>query len=152
MNFFQTENDILEFQGEYRWLSNFEPCLIILDNITYKSVEHAYMSARNDSPEWKMFCQKTQPPGKIKIASKSITDKDNWKTLKLSVMAYCLQQKFSQEPFKTKLLNTGDCYIQEGNNWGDTFWGVCLKTNKGENKLGHMIMNIRLDLQNNENT
>ena len=45
--------DILEFQGEYRWLSNFSPCEIILDGITYKSVEHAYMSAKSENEEWK---------------------------------------------------------------------------------------------------
>jgi len=34
----------------------------------------------------------------------------------------------------TKLLSTGNCEIQEGNYWGDTFWGVC--KGKGENNLG----------------
>ena len=46
-----------EFKDEFRWLSNFIPCDIILDNITYSSVEHAYQSAKSDNPEWKEFCR-----------------------------------------------------------------------------------------------
>jgi predicted NAD-dependent protein-ADP-ribosyltransferase YbiA (DUF1768 family) len=55
--------------------------------------------------------------------------------------------KFNQEPFKTQLINTGDCYIQENNLWNDTFFGYCLKTNQGKNMLGHLIMHIRTELQ-----
>jgi predicted NAD-dependent protein-ADP-ribosyltransferase YbiA (DUF1768 family) len=54
--------------------------------------------------------------------------------------------KFSQEPYRTLLLNTGNILIQEGNRWGDTFWGVDLNTNVGENKLGLLIMQIREQL------
>lgn len=30
----------------------------------------------------------------------------------------------------------GKKYIQEGNRWGDKFWGVCFKMNKGFNYFG----------------
>jgi predicted NAD-dependent protein-ADP-ribosyltransferase YbiA (DUF1768 family) len=29
----------------------------------------------------------------------------------------------------------------EGNSWGDTYWGVC--KGKGQNKLGHILMQVR---------
>ena len=58
-------------------------------------------------------------------------------------MAECVKQKFNQEPYRTKLLETGTLHIQEGNRWNDKFWGVCLKTNKGENHLGKLIMDVR---------
>lgn len=61
-------------------------------------------------------------------------------------MENCLRQKFKQEPFKSKLLATGNIIIQEGNRWNDKFWGICLKTNQGENHLGKMIMKIREEL------
>jgi predicted NAD-dependent protein-ADP-ribosyltransferase YbiA (DUF1768 family) len=61
-------------------------------------------------------------------------------------MEECIKQKFNQEPFKTKLLETGSKHIQEGNRWGDKFWGVCLKTNKGKNHLGRLIMEVRSTL------
>lgn len=55
-------------------------------------------------------------------------------------------QKFNKEPFKSKLIATGDLYIQEGNLWNDKFWGVCLKTNTGQNILGKLIMEIRNEI------
>jgi predicted NAD-dependent protein-ADP-ribosyltransferase YbiA (DUF1768 family) len=58
-------------------------------------------------------------------------------------MANCIEQKFNIEPYRTKLLETKDEYLQEGNRWNDKFWGVCLKTNKGENHLGKLIMSVR---------
>lgn len=58
-------------------------------------------------------------------------------------MKELLIKKFNQEPFRQKLIDTGDVYIQEGNNWNDIYWGVCIKTNKGENILGKLIMEIR---------
>ena len=44
---------INEFKGDYRWLSNFEAVTITIDGNSYPSVEHAYMAAKCDDPEWK---------------------------------------------------------------------------------------------------
>ena len=139
---------IKEFQNEYRWLSNFTPVKIILNNIEYPSVEHAYMSAKSNDPIWKHTCSKLNyTAGEIKTASRKIELVSNWDDIKLDIMRFCLEQKFNQEPFKTKLLETENQYIQEGNRWNDKFWGVCLKTNQGQNHLGKLIMNIRHNLQ-----
>lgn len=137
---------IKEFQGEYRWLSNFAPCKIKLDGITYDSVEHAYMSAKSDDIEWKEFCRDTKFAGTVKKQSRSIKLIDNWDKEKFTVMRKCLEQKFRQEPYKSNLKNTGDLIIEEGNNWNDRIWGICLKTGQGQNNLGKMIMEIRKSL------
>lgn len=140
-------NTIKEFQGEYRWLSNFAPVKITLDNIEYPSVEHAYMSAKSNDINWKHQCANTnKTPGQIKRLSRAIRLIANWDETKLKVMALCLHQKFNQEPYKSKLKNTVDAILQEGNNWGDEFWGINLKTGKGQNNLGQLIMNIRAGL------
>lgn len=138
---------IKQFRDEYRWLSNFAPVQIILNGIIYKSVEHAYMSAKSNDYEWKLFCKNTESAGDVKKASYSINLVGDWNQTKLNVMKECLKQKFSFEPYKTKLIQTGDEFIQEGNFWNDRFWGVCLKTGKGENNLGKMIMDIRTELR-----
>lgn len=138
---------IKEFQGEYRWLSNFYPVTIVLDGIEYPSVEHAYMSQKSEDSDWKEFCSDTNnKPGDVKRASRKIELVENWEEIKVDAMYKCLIQKFNKEPFKTKLLNTGDVYIQEGNTWNDKFWGFCLKTNVGKNVLGKLIMDIRSSL------
>jgi len=134
---------ISEFQNEYRWLSNFAPVKIVLDEIEYPSVEQAYMSAKSDDAAWKEFCATSNTePKEVKKMSVLITIKPDWELMKLQVMKSCLVQKFNTEPYRTKLLLTGDEYIQEGNRWGDIYWGVCLNTNMGENTLGKLIMEI----------
>lgn len=139
---------ITEFQNEYRWLSNFAPVKIKIDGIEFPSIEHAYMSAKSDDIEWKKFCSNSNnTAGDVKRKSRNITLKDDWNNIKLDVMKECVNQKFSQEPYRTKLLETKTQHIQEGNRWNDKFWGVCLKTSKGENHLGKLIMKVRSELQ-----
>tara|TARA_X000001382_G_scaffold25412_3_gene16006 strand:+ start:10256 stop:10681 length:426 start_codon:yes stop_codon:yes gene_type:complete len=138
---------IREFQGDERWLSNFAPCSIKREGFIFPSVEHAYMAAKSAKGSWKKFCaNEANAAGQVKRASRNIDLVENWDTLKLEVMEDCVRQKFNQEPHKAKLLSTGKQHIQEGNRWGDKFWGVCLKTNKGENHLGRLIMQIRDEL------
>jgi len=141
---------IQEFQNEFRWLSNFSQVEIKLGGLVFPSVEHAYMSAKSDSKEWKEFCtDKNNTAGQIKRKSKSVVLVENWDKIKMGVMSECIEQKFNQEPFKALLLATKNEFIQEGNRWGDKFWGFCLKTNQGENNLGKLIMKKRESLLKN---
>lgn len=139
---------INEFKDEYEWLSNFYPCEIYLNGLLFPTVEHAYMSEKTDDINWKLTCcDASKSPGIIKRSSRNVDLVNDWDAKKLVIMTLCLQQKFSKEPFTTKLLNTNQRYIQEGNIWSDKFWGVCLKTNTGKNMLGYIIMNIRNNLR-----
>jgi len=138
---------ISEFQDEHRWLSNFMPCKIFYEGKSFTSVENGYMSAKSHDVEWKEFCSDpNNHPGRVKRKSKKIVLRSDWESIKVSVMKELLIQKFFQSPYRDLLLNTGDMHIQEGNRWGDTFWGVCLKTNTGSNNLGILLMEIRRDL------
>ena len=151
---------ITQFQGEYRWLSNFYPVKIMFEGLEYASVEHAYMSAKTpyiiSNPEeidWKAFCLNSNySASEIKVKSGTLKVSDEWNNVKLNVMFECLKEKFKQEPFKTKLINTESQYLQEGNRWNDKFWGYCLKTNEGENNLGKLQMKIRASLLINKNS
>lgn len=138
---------IQEFKEEYRWLSNFLPCKISLRGRIFYSVEHAYMSEKNNSDSWKDLCASHIPAGEIKKLSKEIKLRPDWEEVKLLVMEHCLRQKFNQAPYSDKLKGTGDIHIQEGNYWNDTFWGVCLRTNEGLNHLGKLIMKIREEIR-----
>lgn len=137
---------IQKFDKEYKWLSNFAPCKIILpdDHRVYSSVEHAYMSAKSDNEDWKDICaDSSNAPGIIKKVSKMVELRKDWEDIKTIIMEKCIDQKFDQEPYKTNLINTRNELIQEGNWWNDKFWGICLKTNEGKNNLGKIIMNKR---------
>ena len=138
---------IIEFKDEYRWLSNFVDVEVEWEGRQYKSVEHAYQSAKSLDKEWKRFCRSDVSSGKVKRASRRIEIRDDWEAIKKSVMKNLLTQKFSDERFRSLLLATGDTYIIEGNTWGDTFWGVDMYSSEGENILGKMIMEIRSSMQ-----
>lgn len=133
---------IKEFQKQHRWLSNFVPCNVNLDGVVYESVEHAYQAAKTiNLNERKLFINCTS--GQAKRAGRNITQRHDWEEVKIKVMNDLLKQKFSKEPYKTLLAETGIQHIQEGNRWNDKFWGVCLKTGEGRNELGLLIMAIR---------
>ena len=137
---------ITEFQGQYRWLSNFAASVIKYQGGIYRSVEHAYQSAKSDDPGWKLLCLTTDKPGDVKRASREITPKEGWDEIKVEVMRDLLEKKYAKPFYRSLLMSTDDMEIQEGNWWGDKFWGVCLKTGEGENRLGKMIMEIRKQL------
>jgi hypothetical protein len=65
-------------------------------------------------------------------------------------MSQGLIKKFSNPGLKSKLLETQDSILVEGNIWGDTFWGVDIRTNQGRNTLGILLMKLR-DVIKNEN-
>lgn len=65
----------------------------------------------------------------------------DWDDVRVEIMASLLIQKFYSNEFKNFLLNTGNKKLIEGNDWNDTFWGVC--NGRGRNMLGRLIMSIR---------
>lgn len=54
--------------------------------------------------------------------------------------------KFLQNPdLRDALIATGDAVLEEGNSWGDIYWG---KVNgRGTNMLGQILMDIREKLK-----
>lgn len=141
-----TTQPIAEFQGEHRWLSNFEGGPVTLDGIQYPTVEHAYQAAKSLDPKEREIVKGASTPGAAKQAGKKVTIRPDWDQVKISVMEDLLRQKFAEPTLKAKLIATGNVDLIEGNNWGDTFWGV--SKGKGENNLGKLLMKIRSELQN----
>jgi predicted NAD-dependent protein-ADP-ribosyltransferase YbiA (DUF1768 family) len=64
-------------------------------------------------------------------------------------MGAVLLAKFTQNPELGKaLVATGDSLLEEGNTWGDTFWGVCPPgSGTGHNWLGCLLMHTRSQIQ-----
>lgn len=134
--------DILQFQGEHRWLSNFWPCKVVFEGDVYNSIEAAYVAAKTTDLSIRERIRSMESIGKIKALGRTFRLRDNWEEIKCEVMWDLLQQKFAPESeLGKRLLETGDCRIVEGNHWGDTFWGVC--NGVGENHLGEAIMAMR---------
>lgn len=138
--------DILEFSGEYRFLSNFYPSKVTYNNIDFSYVETAFVAAKTLSTTTQLYISGLKPY-EAKKYGRMIELRPDWNTYRLEVMKDLLRQKFQKgsEP-GNKLEETGDCQLVEGNWWHDTFWGVC--NGFGENNLGKLLMKIREELKN----
>ena len=133
------------FDKEYRFLSNFyEPSPVELDGVEYPSVEAAYQAAKtlNHHERWDFTLMS---PGQAKKAGKKLDLRPDWDQVKEDVMLGLLRQKFSEDPLRQQLLDTGDEELIEGNWWHDVWWGVC--NGVGKNRLGILLMQVRSELQ-----
>jgi ribA/ribD-fused uncharacterized protein len=127
---------------ENAWLSNMALVTIEYDGLLYASVEHAYQAAKTMNPKLREVIRREPNPYKAKELGRHLLELNpRWDNIKLEVMEFLIRQKFAQEPFRSKLIATRDCYIEETNYWGDRFWGKCDGT--GKNHLGRLIMATR---------
>lgn len=136
---------IHEFQGEYRWLSNFWPAPVLLGTLLYPTVEHAYQAAKTHDDTSRSIIRMAPTPGRAKWLGKHMTNlRPDWNAVRVGVMRELIWQKFVDHELATKLLATLPHKLVEGNTWGDTFWGVCKGV--GENQLGKLLMERRNSL------
>jgi len=133
---------INSFSGDYSFLSNFYPAQIVIELLVFPTVEHAYQAFKTDDQEWFKKIQNANSPAVAKKLGRRCPIKPNFDSLKLDLMRELVQAKFFQNPeLKTKLLATNDSHLEEGNTWGDTYWGIV--NGKGSNFLGKILMETR---------
>ena len=140
--------NICGFFGKYRWLSNFWLCTIVVrwkgEVLRFTCVEEGFQSCKSDSLETRKRFQGVGPL-RAKRMGKEIRLREDWSDVKLQVMEFFVRQKFLQNPdLRRKLINTGSAYLEETNQWGDTFWGV--SRGVGQNHLGKILMKIRKEM------
>jgi ribA/ribD-fused uncharacterized protein len=143
---------IAEFQGVNRFLSNFWPvpsALVLAGtDLKFTTVEHAYQAAKV-TPGNRTLLEHiwdAPTPGQAKRRGREVPIRAGWDGMKLAVMENLVRQKFdpAKNPHLWRLLvSTGDAVLEEGNKWGDRFWGVCGGT--GENHLGKILMKVRAE-------
>jgi len=141
------DKPIKSFRGKNGFLSNFYECDVLYDGINYKSSEAAFQAQKCvDFEERKIFADLTAAEAK-KLGRKVKLRKD-WAHIKYSIKEGVVKAKFQQNPDLAKMLiDTGDAPLVEGNNWGETIWGVDSKTGIGSNYLGIILMDIRDELR-----
>lgn len=137
--------EIKGFHGEYRWLSNFWPAEVVLVNDSFPTAEHAYQASKCYLPGDYLLILMAKTPGEAKKLGRKVKIRDDWESIKLQIMESVVRYKFTKnKDLGKKLVETGDAYIEETNNWGDCYYGVC--NGKGENHLGKILMKVRSEL------
>jgi len=134
------------FRGEFDWLSNFFLCQVEFEGMNFSNVEAAFQAAKClDMKERERFFGLSG--GQAKRLGRRVDLRSDWEEVKIEIMRQVLKSKFTQNSeLREKLIATGDTELIEGNNWNDTFWGVC--RGKGRNHLGKLLMEVRAELVN----
>ncbi len=134
---------------------------IKFDNFTYESSEHIYQMLKSEDPRWHEIIRSEKDPLKTKSLAKKhlrkaselkdmeLTEdsmlfaiREDWENdFQLEVMEVVLMLKFSQNKIIQDKLVNYEGYIEERNDWNDTFWGTYL--GRGQNNLGKMLMKMR---------
>jgi ribA/ribD-fused uncharacterized protein len=127
------------FSGKKAFLSNF-----YRDQEGF-CVEHRYQAAKaaNDGDRDWILSAKT--PGEAKRRGRVIQKWDKFEENKFDIMLNLVRQKFANSELQQMLLDTENEELVEGNNWGDTYWGVC--NGVGENHLGKILMQVRQEIR-----
>lgn len=135
---------INSFRDEYRFLSNFYPAKVKLDDLVFETVENAYQAAKcRDRADRLRFQHIT--PGQAKRLGNKVPLRSDWHDIRVGIMRTLIRAKFQHRDLQRALLDTGDQKLIEGNAWGDTFWGFY--NGEGMNTLGKILMEVRQSLR-----
>jgi len=140
---------IKEFQGKYRFLSNFWECPVLYENQIYPSSEHLYQALKTLNIDEREKIRLSPNAAQAKRLGKKVDVRLDWESIKEDIMEEIVWRKFRQNTKLGKaLIETGTEELQEGNKWHDLWFGVDIKTGLGQNKMGKILMKIREKLKN----
>lgn len=142
--YYATQRDCIDwFREEYEFLSNFYPAKLVFDGVVYENSESAYQAQKLADPNArKQFAHRYAD--EAKRMGQKVDIREDWERVKLELMREIVEAKFTQNPRLAKrLVETGSRQLVEGNHWGDTYWGVDLRTRGGKNHLGQLLMELR---------
>lgn len=143
---------ISNFDGPFRFLSNFWLSHMTINDKLYISNEHFYQASKACNEVDHEYVRLMTTPGNAKRAGSRIKLRSDWEALKIPIMRQGLIEKFKDPGLRVQLNNLKGKLLIEGNVWHDNFWGDCscskCKNIYGENNLGKLIMGVR-DLHEN---
>jgi ribA/ribD-fused uncharacterized protein len=133
--------EILTFDGDNYFLSNFYMAPVKYKGLTYTNSEAAFQAQKCLNPA-EIAGFTTLEPGEAKYRGRNVDIRPDWDAVREGIMYDICKAKFEQNPeLKEKLLATGTELLEEGNTWGDITWGVVNRV--GKNKLGLILMRLR---------
>jgi ribA/ribD-fused uncharacterized protein len=114
---------------------------------SYPSVEHYFQASKTLDPDLHEVVANCSSPREAKQAGRALQLRADWEDQKLEIMRTALEAKFRQEPFRTRLMKTGERKIVEESRH-DMEWGARQTAEgwEGENKLGCLLQEVRANL------
>lgn len=146
-----TNPTIYEYIENIYPLDNFSAFSVIIDDIEYKTAEHAFQTIKfiDTAPEIAEMIKTASSPFTARELAhkyKSLRRKD-WSNIKYDIMEKILLEKTKQNPIvQQKLISTkGKLIIEDCGEDNDKDWG-CGLDGTGQNNLGKIWMRIRENL------
>ena len=138
-------NIIDSFRGSNYFLSNFYMCNFLYNEVEYKSIEHAFQSLKTEDENESIQIREAPTASLSKMYGRSCHIRKDWDSIKENLMWDLIRHKFQDNDLRDKLIATNHSLLVEGNDWGDTFWGIC--NGKGKNLLGELLMRMRAEVE-----
>ena len=130
------------FKGPYWFLSNFAFSPLMFCGLNCETVEHAFQAAKTTYEDLANMISRAPTPQAAKTLGRKVPLRSDWEQVKDQVMLDCLRAKFACNPeLAADLDRTGDAWLEEGNTWGDRYWGTV--NGEGANMLGRLLMVVR---------
>lgn len=132
----------------YYCFSNYYPCTIEYEGLTYNSVEAAFQAAKTLSRDERVLFTKMSPSF-AKRNGRKLNLRPDWEEVKLSIMKELIVAKSKSCPeFTRQLVSTkGKGIIEDTTGWHDNIWGSCscekCKHKWKHNNLGKILMEVR---------
>ena len=161
----EEKTDILYFfskEPENKEFSNFYDTVFKIEDVEYKSAEHAFQAYKaktfGDEKNFQKIVKSKSAQSAKSFGNKiEKFDEDVWDGKKDEIMRTILRAKFSQNPeSRKKLLESGDSILANADP-RDQYWGIGTSATttiakspskwKGRNKLGKMLMELRNELR-----
>ena len=147
---------------DYGFLSNWYPCIFVVDDFEYLFVEQYMMAQKaklfHDSKRYTAILRSSDPE-ECKKLGRLVQGYDPavWTAARYEVVKTAIKAKFGQNMgLRKALLETEDAFLAEANP-KDSIWGIGLdaetarQTNyydwPGENFLGKILMEVRDELR-----
>ena len=135
------------FFGPYFFLSNSFIDDIEYQGITYPSIEHAFQASKCPDIETReLFSTKAEKVLDAKGArdlGRNVFTRETWVDHQHEIMKELLTIKFSKGRMVRWMKGTLNKPLIYANFYGDTYWGVDIKTGSGFNHLGEILMEVR---------
>jgi N-glycosidase YbiA len=138
----------VEREVPYGCFSNFSAHGFMLDDLYWRTSEHYFQAQKFVGSIYleKIRGLKTPKDAANMGRNRTLPLRSDWEQVKDEVMRRAVLQKFkSHGDIREILLGTGDELLVE-NAPGDYYWG-CGKDGSGKNKLGEILMEVRVVLR-----
>jgi ribA/ribD-fused uncharacterized protein len=127
-------------------LSNFAPPGFESDGVFWPTVEHFFQAQKFESLEIRDRIRRALTPKEARALgqSRSFPIRPDWDDARESVMLYALRLKFKAPAARDLLISTNDRPLVENSPY-DYYWAAG-QDGTGQNRLGHLLMQVRAEL------